>query len=301
VHAHELLQKPKSWKESHDEVVRLWDEVNRRQAQFREAAQKLPAAAAPDRSEEIEKLKDEIELLKLKVQLKDVRRIGTRARLKDARRRLDLQEETNKRTPGAIPLDAREEQRMIATTLEADAAVQEIELKEATVLLKQAERRLARLQRPTEKTENQGRAQQDKRLQELEQKVERLLKEIQNLRREGQQGKPRDPGITHHKEVGKFIIHVWPELKTTRLEDNIPKAQKAFQICKDVGDRISLERLLKATEGHADRLRKELQELRPDIIADDVEPARKLQKVSEQIVKLGQDIEDYLKVHTDDK
>jgi hypothetical protein len=239
VHAGELLQKPQSWKESHDEVVRLWDEVSRRQAQFREAAQRLPAAAAPDRSEEIEKLKDEIELLKLKVQLKDARRTGTQAKIREAKRRYDLMEETNRRTPGAIDKDRMMDVWLTFTDLRADAAVQDIEWKEATVLLQQAERRLARLQRPAKKTDGNGRVQQDKRLQELEQKVERLLKEIQNLRREKQGEKPHDPD-PEQKEARAFIDRVWPTLETTRLEDNIPKAQKAFQICKAVGDRNSL-------------------------------------------------------------
>jgi cell division protein FtsB len=68
------------------------------------------------------------------------------------------------------------------------------------VLLKQAERRLARLQGPAGKTDGNGRAQQDKRLQELEQKVEALLKEIHNLRRERQGEKPQAPGAKPNKD-----------------------------------------------------------------------------------------------------
>lgn len=249
--------------------------------------------AAPDRSEEIENLKDEIELLKLKVQLKEARRAGTQTRLKEVLRRYTVMQETNRRTPGSIPRDTLMEVWMTKISLDADAAVQEIEWKEAMVLLKQAERRLARLQRPATKTDSGDRAPEDKRLQELEQKVESLLKEIHKLRKDTRPNKPPAPD-PEHEEARGFIDRVWPTLDTMRLEDNIPKARKAFQKCKAVGDRISLQKLLKGTKGHAERLAKELSELKPDIIIDDVAPAKKLQKVNEQILKLYRDIESTL-------
>ncbi|HTU20004.1 MAG TPA: hypothetical protein VMG10_18210 [Gemmataceae bacterium] len=265
-----------------------------------ESAKRPPAAAERDRGEEIEKLQDEIELLKLKVQLKDVRRKGTQKKLEEVQRRLQHMIESNRRHPGTIPADTLGEHRITEAGLTADAAVQEIEWKEATLLLKQAERRLARLQRPAEKTEGGGRAQQEKRLRELEQRVENLLKEIHKMRKDMQPDKPRDQGLVP-REAREFIDRVWPTLDTARLGDNISKAQAAFQICKNVGDRISLRKLLNGTEGHADRLTKELTKLKPELIIDDVKPARKLQRVSAEVIKLGTDIQEYLKAHADDK
>ena len=105
-----------------------------------------------------------------------------------------------------------------------------------------------------------------------------------------------DAKNAEHKEARGFIYRVWPTLDTSRLEDSISKAQKALKTCEDAGDRISILKLLKGTEGHADRLAKELKELHPDLQIDDVEPARKLQKVSAEVIKLGTDIQDYLKI-----
>jgi cytochrome c553 len=190
MHAHELLRKPQSWKEAHEEIIRLMDEVRRRQAQLSESPNRLLAAAERNRGEEIEKLQDEIELLKLKVQLKDARRTGTQARLGEVQRRLHNMLAMDKRNPNTIPLDTIQDIRTTETGLKADAVVQEIELKEAELLLQQAERRLGRLQRPAEKTDGDGRSKQEKRLRELEQKVESLLKEIQKLRREMRPDKP---------------------------------------------------------------------------------------------------------------
>lgn len=104
-----------------------------------------------------------------------------------------------------------------------------------------------------------------------------------------------------HEEARRFIDRVWPTLALERLGAKVSEAQKAFQKCKDAGDLVSIRKLLKGTEKHADRLRKKLEELRPDLIIDDEKEAQQLKKVSEQIATLGEDIQDYLKTHTDNK
>jgi hypothetical protein len=98
-----------------------------------------------------------------------------------------------------------------------------------------------------------------------------------------------------HKEARNFIYRVWPTLDLSRLEDNIPKAQKAFQTCKNVHDLYSIQKLLKGTEGHADRLNKRLAELAPQIVAPDAKEEQELKPVSEKIAKLGEEIQEYLK------
>jgi hypothetical protein len=100
-------------------------------------------------------------------------------------------------------------------------------------------------------------------------------------------------------EAREFIYRVWPTLDILRLEVNMSKAQNAFKKCKDVGDRISIRKLLKGTEGHAERLRKELELLRPEVVLDDEKEAQQLKKVSEKIAKLGEELQQYLKVHAD--
>lgn len=104
-----------------------------------------------------------------------------------------------------------------------------------------------------------------------------------------------------HEEARAFIYRVWPTLEMERLGDKIAEAQKAFQKCKEAGDLITIQKLLKGTEGHADRLAKKLAELRPDLIIDDEKEAQQYKKVSEQIAKLGEDVQEYLKAHPGDK
>jgi beta-lactamase regulating signal transducer with metallopeptidase domain len=156
VHERDLQRKPQSWQEAHDEIIRLMDEVRSRQAQLREAANRLPAIAPPDRAEEIEKLKDEIELLKLQVRLKQAHLRSTNTQQAEAGRRYEGLLQTNRKAPGSIPIDDVMAAETKYKTLEAEIEVKEVELQEALVRLKQAERRLARLQpkaeRPTQPT-----------------------------------------------------------------------------------------------------------------------------------------------------
>jgi hypothetical protein len=110
-----------------------------------------------------------------------------------------------------------------------------------------------------------------------------------------------DPRNGEHKDARGFIYRVWPKLDTSRLEENIPKAQQAFKTCKDAGDVITIQKLLKGTEVHAERLAKSLAELHPELVIDDEKEAQQIKKISEPIVKLFEEIQDYLKAHADEK
>jgi bla regulator protein BlaR1 len=177
------------WKELHNELLHLMEEHTR---ELRGIDRRPPPTEDRRRTEEIEKLQDEIELLKIQVRIKEAHAGATKRTLEEYRKRLKNVESAYNQ--GAVPLDTLEQVRLAVTTHEPQFQIHEAELQEALVRLKQAERRLARLQRPAEKTDAGGRAQQEKRLQDLEQKVENLLKEIRNLRREMRPDKPRDRG-----------------------------------------------------------------------------------------------------------
>lgn len=149
------LRKPQAWREAHDEAVRLMGEMKRLQSQFRDTAQRLPAPAASNRDEQIEKLQDEIELLKLQVRLKETRLRSTKGALDQARQLRDSALKQNTQVPGSA---SREEIIKAASgvdSLIADLEIKAIELEETKLRLKQAERHLARLQRPAEQSSPQ--------------------------------------------------------------------------------------------------------------------------------------------------
>lgn len=187
VNPHEL-QHP--WKGIHDELLRVMEEYTR---EAHETDRSSPAADDLDRAEKIEKLQDDIELLKIQVRLKEARIDAARKTLDEHRRRLNTYKEINKRQPGAIQTDTIMEVQLHVITHEGQLQINEAERQETLVRLKQAERRLARIQGPAAKTDNRDRTQKEKRLRELEQKVENLLKEIHKMRKEMQPDKPRDP------------------------------------------------------------------------------------------------------------
>ncbi len=417
---HDFRGMSESWQHAHDEIIRLAKEL----AQSREAAKRSQAASDSDRAQEIEELQDQIELLKVQVRLKEANVEGAKQTLKEYLVRLANYEQVKKNAPGSIGDDTIQDLRLMVITHQSKLRVHEAELQESLVRIRQAERRLARLQKtkhrpettfPYKLQENQvvpaqpmnwnvtwaealfdrrsvdlgnvkqgtsvattfrmtnhgqrpvhiklvrssnaclsattsahdlppggeglivtqldtrgfsgsinlkvvvefdkpdrldvpleiranveattrDKPQSSERLQELEKKLDELRKEMDNLRREMRPPQRRDPDPEHSEAQG-FINRVWPTLDTARLEDNISKARHAFQKCKDMGDRISLQKLLKGTEAHADRLTKELAELQPNLVTEDEKQAKKLQNVSEQVVKLGRDIGDYLKTH----
>jgi hypothetical protein len=72
------------------------------------------------------------------------------------------------------------------------------------------------------------------------------------------------------------------------------RAQKALKKCEEVHDQITLSKLLKGTEGHADRLTNELSQLNPDISEADKKPAQQIKKLSEDLIKLGKGIQESL-------
>jgi hypothetical protein len=122
-----------------------------------------------------------------------------------------------------------------------------------------------------------------------------LDKHLEKLRKQWKIANPE------HEQARNYIYRVWPTLDSDSLKDGIDKARKALKKCQDAGDFITIHKLLNGTLDHADRLKKEGAELHPTVIPDDVEPAKRLAEISEQISRLGLDIVEYEKTHTPDK
>jgi len=192
VHSRDLQRKPQTWREAHDEAIRLMDVARRKQAQLRETGNRLPVATERERAEQIEKLQDEIELLKVQVRLKEAHVRAPKALLDEFRRRVAMMTEANRLAPGSISKEERQNAILAVTTHTGQLRVSEAELEEAAIRLKQAERRLARLQRPAERSAVRDPKQQAQRLQELEKKVNQILQEMKTLQDELRRHKPSD-------------------------------------------------------------------------------------------------------------
>jgi hypothetical protein len=171
-------------------------------------------------------------------------------------------------------------------------------------------------QRKIEEKENDPQRQtwlseiQKAKLLEKDLEIDKAIEIYERIRKDGYEDadfdkyveklhKEWDPRSPEHEEARKFIYRVWPALDLSRLEDNIPKVQSAFKTCKDVGDSISIEKLLRGTLGHADRLKKKLDELQLEPTIDAEKESLQFKKVSGEIAKLGLEIEEYRKLHND--
>jgi len=209
VHWRDLRQKPRSWKEAHDELVRKMDELREKQArllkarnqedlaeakrQVEEAARARDALRVVEErqfAEQIEKVRDEIELLKVQVQAKQAHLEAAKLECKPAERELQIVQSAG----AAMPASNRTKAEEALAAHKAQVLIREAELQEPLVRLKQAERRLARLQRPSQRPAAGDREQKEQRLRELENKVKQLLEELRKQRGEPQPSKPKVPG-----------------------------------------------------------------------------------------------------------
>lgn len=197
----DLRRKPRTWQEAHDEMVRKMDDLMKKQAILLEARKEKERredvaslakqeAEKLQRAEQAEKLRDEIELLKVQVELK-------RAYLEAAKADALAAEKTYRR----LQAEGSAVSGMVLNKAEAELAsqkaqirIREAELQEPMVRLRQVERRLARLVEASQPAAPaRTREQQEQRLRELEQKVKQLLDEMKTLQKEL---RPQKPG-TH--------------------------------------------------------------------------------------------------------
>jgi beta-lactamase regulating signal transducer with metallopeptidase domain len=185
-------------------------------------------SADRERAEEIERARDEVELLEVQLRIKQAELQAVRTGVNQAHDRLarikDLQ------TRGVVSSEALEKARAEVATLEAQLLIKDAELKEPMVRLKQAQRRLDRLQRPAEgptpptrrdplpevkKPRGGQPADENRRLSELEKKLDLLLKEVESLRREL---RPKRPGEEKPKDEPTEV----PVMKMNTRHFSIP-------------------------------------------------------------------------------
>lgn len=144
------------------------------------------------------------------------------------------------------------------------------------------------------------------KLKEKDLEVGQAIAIYERIQREGFQDKKLDEHLkelremwattdAEHEDARNFIYKVWPTLDSSRLKANLPEAIKALRKCKEARDLLSVRKLLKGIEIHADRLTRELQKLHPELMTDHDKPARELKEVSEELLKLGTSVEEFLR------
>jgi tetratricopeptide (TPR) repeat protein len=103
-------------------------------------------------------------------------------------------------------------------------------------------------------------------------------------------------GDAAHAEARQFIWTVWTKLATLQdVRDKLPEARKAFEKCKSVGDRLSINRMhlggIEVATRFADELKKLIDTATED---EDKKTLETYQKVNEDLQKLLKDVQDWL-------
>jgi hypothetical protein len=103
-----------------------------------------------------------------------------------------------------------------------------------------------------------------------------------------------EPKSEKHRQARAFIYDEWPNLDLARMRDGVDQARQAFETCRDAGDVLSPQKLLKAALAHAANLTKTLTDLKPDVFEDDRNTAKNLADAGDKLKKLVQDVNSYL-------
>jgi hypothetical protein len=161
---------------AHGEAVNLM-------AQLLAEKQKLqqPAEAGADRAERLLAAQDEVELLRAQVAVARAQYEAAAVTAQAAARKLARIRELHGR--GVISEGAYSEAEQEATSSQAQVRVREAQLQVETVRLRQAERRLGALQKAAPPADD-SRKQQEKRVRDLERKIQDLVQELKALQRD---------------------------------------------------------------------------------------------------------------------
>jgi beta-lactamase regulating signal transducer with metallopeptidase domain len=148
--------------------------------------QQLEELARAERSPTADAARDEIERLEVQVNIRKAREEAEQLKLHAAMETLQRFDSANKRVPGSVPEAELAKAKNDVLAAEAELAVKRAERAEPEVLLKQARRRLAALERTKSITDDSS---ERRRLTEMEGKIKELRQEIESLRKKlGLQG-----------------------------------------------------------------------------------------------------------------
>jgi hypothetical protein len=97
------------------------------------------------------------------------------------------------------------------------------------------------------------------------------------------------------KQARAFIYDVWPTLTVAGLKEKVGEARKAFEVCRDKGDRLAPRKLVRVNVQHATALQKRLSQLRWEKDTEDSRAETKaLVRAAEALARLHQEATAFL-------
>jgi len=92
-----------------------------------------------------------------------------------------------------------------------------------------------------------------------------------------------EPKNAAHKAAKKYIFETWGGVELSKLKDALDEARKALKVCRDNKDKLTPQRFLQESLGHAPKIEMALLELRPDLQEED-------QKKKDELLELSKGI-----------
>jgi hypothetical protein len=97
-----------------------------------------------------------------------------------------------------------------------------------------------------------------------------------------------------HKKARKFIYEIWPTLDVAQLQKNLDAAKDAVAACREAGDKLTPQRLLRANATHTANLQRQLDTLKRRDGEDDRNQAKALVQISEGLRRLHDEVEAFV-------
>jgi tetratricopeptide (TPR) repeat protein len=98
-----------------------------------------------------------------------------------------------------------------------------------------------------------------------------------------------------HRKARAFIYDVWPKQETAaQIKARLEEARKAFLTCKEAGDILTPQKLLKTYVVLTNHVVKEGDSLQPDAREDDLRKAKTIIALTDDLHKFNEDVKDYV-------
>ncbi|NBO91703.1 MAG: hypothetical protein EBV06_05240 [Planctomycetia bacterium] len=94
-----------------------------------------------------------------------------------------------------------------------------------------------------------------------------------------------------HAKARTFIYERWGGMSTNGIKDNLAEAKKSLQTCISAGDLYGSAKFRDLTLKHVVRMDSELKALKPDVNADDEQPAMIIKELFPELRKMVEDAE----------
>jgi hypothetical protein len=89
-----------------------------------------------------------------------------------------------------------------------------------------------------------------------------------------------------HKKARKFVYETWPTLDVADLQKNLATAKDALAACREAGDKLTPQKLLRVNATHTANLNKQLDSLKRRDSEDNRDQAKTLVQLSEGLLRL---------------